>query len=181
MNELAPAAQAAMVIANVDRITASWPDLLTSPIRDEAEYEQIRANVIALSDPAPREWTMARVASLLMSYYAADVGEAMVSMMAEDWAEALKDHPQWAITKAVRWWKSSDNPKRNIRPVEGDIQRRCEIEEGILKVGKLACRRFRNGVLPIKPDEHRKPIDAKRAAQIMAEVGFKPKRFGGAA
>lgn len=164
----------------MDRITASWPDLLTSPIKSQNEYDQIKRNVIALSEPAPRNWTMARVASLLTSYYAADVGEGMVAMMAEDWAEAMKGYPQWAINKAVRWWKSADNPKRHIRPVEGDIQARIRVEMGILSVGKLACRRFRDGVTPIKPDEKRVPIDAKRAAQIMAEAGFQPKRFGGA-
>ena len=49
-------------------------------------------------------------------------------MEAEDWAYAFEGLPKWAIDRAVRWWKSSDNPKRRGRPVEGDIVERVLVE-----------------------------------------------------
>lgn len=172
-------ARSAAVTVDVDRITHSWPDLLTSPIKDQAEFEQITQNLDVVKQPAQTDWLMARIASFLSQYYVADTSPQMVAMMAEDWAASLGGYPEWAITKAIRWWKSADNPKRSHRPVEGDIQARVRVEMGVVKVAELACKRFMGGVEPYKGQPERTPVSAERAAAIMAEVGFKPKRFGG--
>ena len=63
-----------------------------------------------LEIPADRTWMLARVAALLSPYYEKDVPQGVRKMEAEDWAEALQDFPQWAITNAVRWWKGEHNP-----------------------------------------------------------------------
>lgn len=161
------------------RITTSWPDLLKLPIQTDGERDEIVQAIHDLQTPPERAWVMARVAALLSQYYAADVPQSIVKMMAEDWAEAIGDYPQWCITKAVRWWKSADNPERKRRPLEGDIEAICKREYGVVKIAQLALRRYENGVAPIQLDAHRPPVDREAANRILAEHGFAPKRFGG--
>lgn len=88
----------------------------------------MQATVDALCQPAHSTWVMARVAALLEPYFDKGTPQAIKEIEAEDWAEALCDYPQWAIQRAVRWWKSGDNPKRRQRPVEGDIAARVKLE-----------------------------------------------------
>lgn len=164
-------------------MTASWADLLQQPIRDEQQLTEIKEGLHAMTAPPRKEWMMARVASLLSQYYAADVPQPIVQMMAEDWAAELEKWPEWAIEKAVRWWKSADNPDRKRRPLEGDISERASVEAGLISVGRLAVKRFENGTQPFTPPKRKEPHkgDPEGAARIMREVGFNPKRFGAGA
>jgi hypothetical protein len=91
-------------------------------------------------------------------------------MEAEDWREALGEYPQWAIERAVRWWKSADNPDRRRRPLEGDIAARCRIEMDGVPSAVLALGMTRE-VAP--PDRER--ISPERAKAILQEAGFVPK------
>ena len=162
-------------------ITASWPDLLTRPIHDKAELMVVEQGINALTEAPRKPWVMARVAALLSQYYAADVPPAVVKIMAEDWAVELEQWPEWAIEKAVRWWKSADNPDRKRRPLEGDISARAAHEFGVVKVAKLAVRRFNNGTMPYVAQDKRPKhkADPEAAKRILDEVGFNVNRFGG--
>jgi hypothetical protein len=84
--------------------------------------------VAALSEPANPTWVMARIAALLEPYFDKGTPQGVREIEAEDWAEALCRYPQWALQRAVRWWKSADNPKRRQRPIEGDIEARVRVE-----------------------------------------------------
>lgn len=133
----------------------------------------------ALSEPVTPTWCMARVAALLSPYYDKDTPPAVREMEAEDWMEALAEYPQWAIERAVRWWKSADNDQRRKKPLEGDIAARCRVEmRGIKSLPDLLSRKASGRHIGAEPE--RKPVDAETAARIMAEVGFTPKRMGGA-
>ena len=137
-----------------------------------------------LSRPASGQWLMARVASLLVDYYAADVPAAIISMAAADWADELGDFPQWAIDLAVRWWKGAENPDRRKKPLPGDIAARTKFEMGAVIVARLAVDRFDAGKLPFVPEVRKVPDQADRqriAADVLGSVGFQPKRFGGEA
>lgn len=138
-----------------------------------------------LSRPASGQWLMARVASLLMDYYAADVPSAIISMAAADWADELGEFPQWAVDMAVRWWKGAENPDRRKKPLPGDIAVRAKFEMGAIAVANLAVRRFDEGKLPpAKPGKASagSPEDRQRAAaEILAAAGFRPKSFNGTA
>lgn len=81
-----------------------------------------------MTAPADLSWTMGRIAALLSGYYDKATPLGIREIEAEDWAEALRDYPQWAIERACRWWKSVDNSKRGKRPVEGDIVARVRKE-----------------------------------------------------
>ena len=59
----------------------SWPGLLSRQI-DLAERDSLTAQVAALTQPAPTNWVLARVAALLTAYYAADVPSQIVSIEA---------------------------------------------------------------------------------------------------
>ena len=159
----------------------SWPGLLSRQI-DLAERDSLTAQISALTQPAPTNWVLARVAALLTAYYAADVPSQIVSIEAEDWADALKDYPDWAITKAVRWWKGDANPDRRKRPLQGDIVARVKFEMGAIAVARMAIERFDQGRPVWKPDEPRKPIDPverqRIAAEIMRAAELTPKKMG---
>lgn len=168
------------------RITTSWPDLLRRPVADRAERDELVAYVEHLKRPAPRDWTLARIAALLSGYYAADVPQEIVRIEAEDWAHALREFPAWAIVNAVRWWKGEDNPRRRNKPHEGDIAERARKEMAAIVVAEVAVKRFDRGgnILPFKPEprEELTPEERQRRAdEIMAAAGFAVKRFGGEA
>lgn len=80
-----------------------------------------------------------------------------------DWIDALDGLPQWAIEDACRVYLR-DQPRR--RPTPGDIRQRA------LTFMAKKC----PPPLPA-PEPERKRITAERAAEIMAEFGFAPRRF----
>jgi len=133
---------------------------------------------------------MARVAALLSQYYAADVPQAAVSMMAEDWLEELREYPEWAITKAVRWWKSEANADRKKRPLEGDIAARAKFEMQVVRFADRAVRRYWDGFRPMAETPHEdsppepemtaeeREASRKRVADLVANAGFS-KRING--
>jgi hypothetical protein len=134
--------------------------------------------VAELTKPAPAEWAMARVAAMLSPYYDRDTPHAVRLMEAEDWAEALAPFPQWAIDRAVRWWKSADNADRRKRPLEGDIVARCRIEMDPVRAAQAYLRQPM--VAPVSHALPRPPVPEAQerrqiADRIMAEV-FRGKR-----
>ena len=127
----------------------------------------------ALKRPANPTWVMARIAALLSPYYEKSVPAGVRDMEAEDWAEALADYPQWAIQKAVRWWKSEGNPDRRKRPLEGDIAARCRKEMDAVFAAEINLRREADH----KPEPKRERISPERANEILAEAGYAVKRM----
>lgn len=160
-------------------MTASWLALQQSPIQGESQRNDVAMAVMGLTQPAPQQWVMARIASLLSGYYASDVPASIVQMDAEDWAAEVGSFPQWAIQKAVRWWRSAANDNRRKKPMPGDIAARADLEMAIVRVGQRALARFDAGVGPAvhKPASPRTPFDREKAAQIVAESGCTPKRM----
>lgn len=149
------------------RLTHSLPSL-NAAHHDRAAIERM---VDALSVPADGTWLMARIAALLSPYYERDVPQGVREMEAEDWAEALAEFPEWAVTKAVRWWKSAENPNRKRRPLEGDIAARCKIEMDAVSAARIRLRL----TAPVEPEPREVPaedMDARRAAAEEIIAGF---------
>lgn len=159
-------------------ITASWPDLLRRHIAGASEREEIALTLEAITVPAGRPWGLARIASLLTSYYAADIPASIIQMDAEDWADELDGKPAWAIQAAVRWWRGEGNPDRRKRPQPGDIAARVTFEMGVVSVARLAIERFDRGSAYLPQQEERKPVDKAVADEILRSSGYTPKRFG---
>ena len=96
-----------------------------------------------------------------------DRGSMAHDRLIADWMDALQDYPLNEVRAACRAWVQ-DNPRR--MPNEGDIR------------GKILAARSKHVAALPMPDERQAPRDrlsAERAAEIMAEAGFKPKTFGG--
>jgi len=129
--------------------------LLRSPLKDQEERDEVAANVAFLLRPADGPRVLARVAALLTPYYTGDVPNGVRMIEAEDWAEALDGLPEWAITKACRWWKGDENVNRRKKPFEGDIVARARFEMGALRVAGWAVERFDDGLRPKQPEPAR--------------------------
>jgi hypothetical protein len=128
-----------------------------------------------LMTPADGVWILVRVSALLNPYYDKNTPEVVKKMEAQDWFYSLKDFPQWAIERAVRWWKSDANTDRRKRPLEGDIVARCRVEmDGVASASKVLEMMQRGA--EHKP-EVRERLTADRAAEIMRDVGFGVKRM----
>jgi len=56
---------------------------------DAVERQQVSLDVASLTVAPRRDWVLGRVAALLSQYYAADLPQSIVKVMADDWAEAL--------------------------------------------------------------------------------------------
>jgi hypothetical protein len=96
-----------------------------------------------------------------------DRGSMAHDRLIADWMDTLQDYPLTEVRAACRAWVQ-DNPRR--MPNEGDIRSKI-----------LAARSKHVAALP-KPAEaetQTERVSADRAAEIMAEAGFRPKRFGG--
>ena len=146
------------------------------------EMHEIEATVSALSHPASSGWCMARIYALLNSYYDKDTPPLVRQMEAEDWMVSIAPFPQWAIERAVRWWKSADNSDRRKRPLEGDIAARCRVEmRGITALPELLSRKAQGRY--IETQEPRPSLSAEErreiAARVCASVGFGVRKFGG--
>ena len=134
------------------------------------------ADVVRLSQPANGQWVMARVASLLVDYYAPDVPASIISMAAADWADELGCFPDWAIDRAVRWWKSAENPDRRKKPLPGDIAIRARNIMGPVFVAERAVLLFDQGKVPWVPPKPYEPPDRETGKRdgtaILQAAGF---------
>ncbi len=160
----------------VEWLTHSLPSLR----HDQAARDRASAVVPQLLSPADTTWTMARIAALLSPYYDKDVPQSVRIMEAEDWADALAEYPQWAIQNAVRWWKSEHNPYRSKRPLEGDIAARCRVEVDPVRAAKVYLSMPMTKTAIQSERAEIPSADDRRAIadRVMAEVGFRPKKFG---
>jgi len=150
------------------------------------ETKAARDDGAALADwlarPAPRSWLLSRIAALLSHYFTASTDARVVEAMADDWAATLSNYPAWAVADACRWWISAENERHRFKPLPGEISTRCMHETERLRLAKLLIARFdaANGAaLPVftAPEQPRERVTAERAADILRDVGFSPKRM----
>ena len=113
-----------------------------------------------------RQWIAGRILTLLSHYWRDDDPSAMDEAIARDWADILEGMPQDAISKACMAYLRSE-PRR--KPSPGAIY--------------ALARDYmpRPVIVPMQPPPEvvRERMSAERAAEIMAEVGFRPMKFGG--
>jgi hypothetical protein len=110
-----------------------------------------------------REWIAGRALTLLSHYWRADDPVELTAAIGKDWADVLEGMPRDAIQKAAIQFQR-DEPKRKPTPA------------AIYALAKVFIPK------PVRvetPEPVRERVTAERAAQIMAEAGFRPKRFGG--
>jgi len=92
--------------------------------------------------------------------------------IADDWLAVLCADgvpPEWAVTRACRWWIGPDNENRHRKPQAGDIAARVRHELGAVDLAEVKVRQFRPDA-----DETREPVNDEDRAEMhrrMAEVG----------
>lgn len=96
-----------------------------------------------------------------------DRGTAAHDRLMTDWMAALQDYPLPEVQAACRAWVTS-NPRR--MPNEGDILGK------IRAARRESVARFK-AANPAAPEPAKERVSREAAAQIMAEVGFRPKGF----
>lgn len=111
-----------------------------------------------------REWVLGRIATLLSHYWRDDDPSELTEAIARDWADILEGLPQDAIGRACMAYLRNE-PRR--KPSPGAIY--ALAREFIPKPVVVARS---------EPEAPRERLSAERAAEIMAEVGFRPKKFG---
>ncbi len=113
-----------------------------------------------------REWIAGRILTLLSHYWREDDPSAMDEAIARDWADILEGMPQDAVAKACRRYLTEE-PRR--KPTPGAIYALArEYVPRPVVVSRAP-----------EPEPVRERPSAERAAEIMAEIGFRPQRFGG--
>lgn len=96
-----------------------------------------------------------------------DRGTLAHDRLVKDWIAALQDYPLSEVQVACSEWVKASPRKM---PNEGDIL-------GLVINARKAAVRVSRAT---QPEPEKKRVSQARAAEIMAEAGFKPKRFGGA-
>ncbi len=113
-----------------------------------------------------REWILGRIATLLGHYWREDDPAELNEAFGRDWADILEGMPQDAIAKACTAYLRSE-PRR--KPTPGAIY---ALARSFIPAPVIVHR-------APEPEPVKERLSAERAAEIMAEVGFKPQRFGG--
>lgn len=88
--------------------------------------------------------------------------------MLDLYAKALSTYPRWAVSRGFDQWEKSGT--RRPSPGEIAILASRAVKEMTDEVARRA-----KAVAP--PEPPREPVSAERAAEIMAEAGFTPKRI----
>lgn len=117
-----------------------------------------------------REWIGGRALTLLSHYWRDDDPVELTAAIGQDWADVLEGIPQDYIQKACIQYQR-DEPRR--KPTPGAIY---QIAKALMPRPAVVRPRIDN-FTPMRPPEERCSPEA--AAEIMARVGFRPRRFGG--
>ena len=131
-------------------------------ISDVAVLAQIEAHLAALDQalaPPHAGLLLTRVLALLSHYRSEPNPPAVETMVAEDWAEDLKEFPIWAIAEAARWWRRN----RRFRPQICEIRKLCEDA-----VGDAPLVRDRLRAILERSERARNPLAERMAALASA-------------
>jgi hypothetical protein len=120
----------------------SSPVLLGRYPSDKAEADRVKAMLPSLSAPAKPQQVAQMVAVLLNMYFVVDQRSEVFKGIASRWLAELEDFPEWAIDRAVTWWIGRDNPKRDRRPMPGDIAARAKREMGHINAARQQIKFF---------------------------------------
>ncbi len=131
-------------------------------ISDVAVLAQVEAHLAALDQalaPSHAGLLLTRVLALLSHYRSEPNPPGVETMVAEDWAEHLKEFPIWAIAEAARWWRRN----RRFRPQICEIRKLCEDA-----VGDAPLVRDRLGAILERGERARNPLAERMAARASA-------------
>lgn len=114
-----------------------------------------------------REWILGRIATLLCHYWREDDPSELNEAIARDWADILEGLTQDAISKACTTYLRNE-PRRKPTPGAIYAMARDYMPRPVIVAS-----------IPPIETQHPERVTAKRAKEILAEVGFRPRKFGG--
>jgi hypothetical protein len=115
-----------------------------------------------------RAWIGVRVEALLDGYWHNRPSEVVKQEILRDWMDLLDGFTRDEVTDACRAWLR-DKPR--LKPTPGDIAQLVTEARGRALARWRASR-------PPEPEPERQPISKERAAELMAQAGFTPRRMG---
>ena len=107
--------------------------------------------------------------ALLDNYWQNRPAEVVKQEILRGWMNALDGFTRQEIEDAFVLWRRE---KRRVKPMPEDISDLINLARG------RALARWRASQPP-EPEPERQPISRERAAELMAQAGFTPKRMGG--
>lgn len=143
MNQVAKAKHASRQILPVERIKDLSPVLRGQYPASRSEADQAKAIVQKYEVAADPRWVAQRVVKFLAGhYFVVEMADQVAEQLGVDWVRELQGLPDWAIEAAFAWWISRHNPKREKKPLPGDISARALIEAAPMEVAKTQIRLF---------------------------------------
>ncbi len=141
--EAVAASQIAGVEASLEQRLIWLESLVQAPISTEAEAEVIRGILRETSRRADMT-SRIEVFTTLLHFYPHGIAQDVWKSMLKLYLAEVVDYPDWAVSKAVAWWLSRDNPKSGYRPTPGQISGRAhELTEGM----RAAQKRLQNWMM----------------------------------
>jgi hypothetical protein len=113
---------------------------------------------------AHRNWIAGAIATLFGQYFQNDHVDMLTAAIAKNWCDDLERFPQDVIDRVLTRWRNTEER----RPCPAQIIKRCAAEMPRL-------------VMPTAPEPERQPPtdeEKARIQQLLAEAGFRPRRFG---
>lgn len=132
----------------------------------EIQKASAESSLGLLERQSHRLWIAGRILTLLSHYWREDDPSAMDEAIARDWADVLEGMPQTAIEKSCKRYLR-DEPRR--KPTPGAIY---ALARSFIPAPVIVHR-------APEPEPMKERLSAERAEEIMAEVGFRPQKFGG--
>lgn len=131
------------------------------PVATMAEAQAIMAQCETLRRPVDRRWLMGRIATLLSHFYVSPMSETEARAVAQDWANALTEFPQWAVEEACdEWLRTMDR-----RPTIAGIRKLCLHHFAVVEFSQRKAMAGPDG-----PSADRGTVTSAHRAQ-MAEAG----------
>lgn len=131
----------------------------------------------AIHSPPDNGETLRRVNACLAQFFEPDHDPQTKADVRQSFVRALAHLPVWAMHKAFDWWERSST--RRPSPAEIVILAERELKPLAEELGRRKADEARAEAE--RQDAAKQRVTPEQRERIMAEAGFRPKQFGGAA
>lgn len=111
---------------------------------------------------------------MLSAYFKPHETEEIQAGQLAWWCDELQDWTREQVVWALRQW-NRDNPR--FRPTPGDIVAMCKAARGAKVAREMAAKRAAEQAAEQAAEPPKKRPSPERAAEILAEAGYAPKRM----
>jgi len=138
------------------------------PLTTMEEAQNLLRTCETLRQPVARKWLMGRVATLLSHFYVSPMSEHEAKAVAEDWADALGEFPQWAVEEACREYLRTQDRK----PTIAAIRALCRHHFAVVEYTRQKAMRG-----PVEREVERTPLTDEQRKTLVEEAEKFARRF----